>query len=166
MSTLEAGAKAPEVSLNSTHNRSFSLDAERATRAAVLMAFFKVECPTCQYTFPFLQRIAQAYPREKVLVVGISQSPHDDTVAFARKYGVTFPVMLEDPKKYTASNAYGLTTVPSTFMVSRAGTVESATIGWDKKQISELNELVAKAAGMPPAPIFNAGENVLDFKAG
>ena len=162
---LEAGAKAPEVSLKSTHDRTFSLEAERG-KAPVIMAFFKVECPTCQYAFPFIERISKAYPREKVFVVGISQSPKDDTVAFARKYGVTFPVVLDDTKKYPASNAFGLTTVPSTFMISQAGTVESSVVGWDKKEISKLNEMAAKAAGMPPAQIFNSGENVLDFKAG
>jgi peroxiredoxin len=165
LATLEAGAKAPEITLKSTHGRTFSLDAER-NKAPVIMAFFKVECPTCQYTFPFLERIAKAYPRDKVLLVGISQSPIDDTIAFARKYGVTFPVMLDDTRKYPASNAVGLETVPSTFMVSQTGTVESAIVGWDKKEISRLNELAAKAAGIPPAQIFNAGENVLDFKAG
>jgi len=165
VATPKIGAKAPEVSLKSTHDRAFSLEAER-TKAPVVMAFFKIECPTCQYAFPFLERIANAYPREKVLVVGISQSPKDDTVTFARKFGVTFPVMLDDTKKYPASNAYGLETVPSTFFVSQAGTVEIAVVGWDKKEISQLNEMVAKAAGLPPAQIFKAGEQVLDFKAG
>jgi peroxiredoxin len=165
LAPLEAGAKAPEISLKSTHDRAFSLNAERI-KAPVIMAFFKVECPTCQYAFPFLERIAKAYPRDKVLLVGISQNTHDDTVAFARRYGVTFPIMLDDAKKYPASNAFGLESVPSIFMVSQAGTVEFSIIGWDKKEISNLNELAAKAVGMPPAQIFNTGENVLDFKAG
>jgi peroxiredoxin len=162
---LEAGAKAPEVILKSTHDRTFSLEAERS-KAPVVMAFFKVECPTCQYAFPFIERISKAYPREKVFVVGVSQSPMDDTITFARKFGVTFPVVLDDVKKYAASNAFGLTTVPSTFLVSQAGNVEFSSVGWDKKEISRLNEIVAKAAGTPPAEIFKSGENVLDFKPG
>ena len=165
MAALEAGAKAPEISLKSTHDRTFSLDAERE-KAPVILAFFKVECPTCQYAFPFIERINKAYGREKVFVVGVSQSPKDDTVAFARKYGVTFPVVLDDAKKYAASNAFGLTNVPSTFLVSQSGHVELVSVGWAKKEIAQLNEMAAKAAGVPPAQIFNAGENVLDFKAG
>ena len=165
MAALEAGAKAPEISLNSTHDRHFSLEAERS-KAPVVAAFFKAECPTCQYAFPFLDRIAKAYPREKVFFVGISQNPKEETVAFARKFGVTFPVVLDDTRKYPASNAYGLTTVPSFFMISQEGTVEFSTAGWDKKEITQLNEMVAKAAGMPPAQIFKPGERVIDFKAG
>lgn len=165
MAALEAGAKAPEISLNSTHDRHFSLDAERS-KAPVVAAFFKVECPTCQYAFPFFERIANAYPREKVFFVGVCQNPKDDAVAFARKYGVTFPIVLDDTKKYPASNAYGLMNVPSTFLVSTAGKVEFSIIGWVKEEVVRLNELVAKAAGVPPAEIFKPGEQVLEFKAG
>jgi len=165
LATLEAGAKAPEISLSSTHGRKFSLS-ETLSSTPVVTAFFKAECPTCQYAFPFLERMAKAYPRDKILVVGISQNPQDDTVTFARKFGVTFPIMLDDTKSYPASNAYGLTNVPSTFMVSPDGKIGFSSIGWDKKDITRLNELVAKAAGMAPAEIFKAGEQVLDFKAG
>ncbi len=165
MAELKAGEYAPEISLKSTHDRHFSLEAERS-KVPVVAAFFKIECPTCQYAFPFLERISKAYSREQVFVVGVSQSPKDDTVAFAQKLGVTFPIVLDDTKKYPASNAYGLATVPSIFMISQAGRIEFASVGWDKQEITRLNELVAHAAGASPAEIFKAGEQVLDFKAG
>lgn len=165
MPPLEAGAVAPEIALSSTQGRSFSLvDARKTT--PVIAAFFKVGCPTCQYAFPFLERIANAYPKDKVTVVGVSQDRKEDTEAFAKKFGVTFPILLDDTKHYPASNAYGLLNVPSTFLVSPSGKVELSTIGWVKDEVTRLNELAAKTAGLPPAQIFKAGEQVLDFKAG
>jgi peroxiredoxin len=165
VATLEAGAKAPNISLNSTIGQSFSLDQARAN-APVVTAFFKVGCPTCQYAFPFFERIFNAYPKNRVGFVGVSQDTKEDTEAFAKQFGVTFPLLLDDTKKYPASNAYGLTNVPSTFVISEAGKVQYSSVGWVKEEIAQLNELVAKAAGMPPAQIFKAGEQVLDFKAG
>lgn len=165
MATLEAGAKAPNISLSSTQGHSFSLDQARSD-ATVVAAFFKVGCPTCQYAFPFFERIFNAYAKNKVSFVGVSQDTKEDTEAFAKKFGVTFPLLLDDKKTYPASNAYGLTNVPSTFVISAAGRVEYSTVGWVKEEIAQLNELVAKAAATPAAQIFKAGEQVLDFKAG
>ncbi len=165
MPALEAGANAPNISLTNTQGQTFSLDQARAN-GPVIAAFFKVGCPTCQYAFPFFERIFKAYPQDKVKLVGVSQDSKADTEAFAKKFAVTFPILLDDTKKYPASNAYGLTNVPSTFLVSSAGKIERSIVGWDRKEIMQLNEAMAKAAGVAPVQIFNAGEQVLDFKAG
>lgn len=164
MSAIIAGASAPEFRSNTTDGKTFSLK-EAAGQTPVVAAFFKVGCPTCQYTFPFLERIYQAYPRDRVRVVGISQDDATQTAEFMKQFGVTFPVVLDDTKSYPASRAFQLTLVPSTFFVNRAGTVEQATIGWVKDEIEQLNELVARATGIPPAQIFKYGEDVKAFKA-
>lgn len=165
MPALEAGANAPNIGLTDTRGRSFSLVKARGA-GPVVAAFFKVGCPTCQYAFPFFERIFNAYPQDKVQFVGVSQDSKSDTEAFAKRFCITFPILLDDTKKYPASNAYGLTNVPSTFLLSSAGKVELSIVGWVKNEISQLNEAVAKAAGVAPIQIFNPGEQVLDFKAG
>lgn len=165
MAALEAGANAPNITLPATDGKQFSLEHLRRA-SSVVVVFFKVGCPTCQYAFPFFERIFRAYPKDKVTFVGVSQDKKADTQDFAKRFGVTFPIILDDTDKYPASNAYGLVHVPSTFMISPAGKVEFATVSWVKDEISRLNELVAKAAGSPPAEIFKAGEQILDFKAG
>ena len=135
-------------------------------KTPVVAAFFKVGCPTCQYTFPFLERIYRAYPKDRVKVVGISQDDAEQTAAFIKEFGVTFPVLLDDTKKYPASNAYQLVNVPSTFLIGKNGKVEMTTIGWVKDEFEQLNEAVARAIPIPPAQIFKYGEDVKDFKAG
>jgi peroxiredoxin len=165
MPALEAGANAPNILLTTMQGQSFSMEQARST-GPVVAAFFKVGCPTCQYAFPYFERIFKAYPQNKIKFVGVSQDAKSDTEEFAKKFGVTFPILLDDTKKYPASNAYGLTNVPSTFVISSAGKVELSSVGWAKKDITRLNELLAKAAGVAPVEIFNAGEQVLDFKAG
>jgi peroxiredoxin len=165
MTVLTAGAKAPEIKLKTTAGEEFSLHAETA-KAPVVAAFFKVGCPTCQYTFPFLERVHKAYPRDRVRVVGISQDDAAATAEFAKEYKLTFPILLDELKKYPASNAYQLINVPSTFVIGKDGKVELTTIGWVKDEFEQLNEAVARATGIPPAQIFKYGEAVKDFKAG
>ena len=60
----------------------FSLQAA-LQQGPVLAAFFKVSCPTCQYTFPFLERIHKAYGDRKITIVGISQNDQRDTSRFS-----------------------------------------------------------------------------------
>src|SRR5205085_2305682 len=135
------------VSLNTTDDQSFSLNiARKAT--PVLLAFFKVGCPTCQYAFPYLERISKAYSKDKLSVVGISQDTRENTLEFMNKFGITFPVLLDDTKKYPASNAYGLNHVPSIFLVSTLGKIELTTVGWVKEEIEKLNRQAATSAAL------------------
>lgn len=165
MAVLTAGADAPEIRLATTEGSAFSLK-EAQGKTPVVAAFFKVGCPTCQYTFPFLERVYRAYPRDRVKVVGISQDDAKDTAGFIKEFGVTFPILLDDTKQYPASNAYQLVNVPSTFLIGKNGKIEMTSIGWVKDEFEQLNDALARAIPIPPAQIFKYGEQVKDFKAG
>ena len=56
MAALAIGAKAPAISLPSTNGETVTL-AEALKKGPVVAAFFKVSCPTCQFTAPFLERL-------------------------------------------------------------------------------------------------------------
>ena len=60
MTALATGAKAPEFELKTLEGKRFSLNEELA-KGPVVLAFFKVSCPTCQYAFPYLERLYKAY---------------------------------------------------------------------------------------------------------
>jgi peroxiredoxin len=62
MAALTTGAKAPEFELKTLDGKRVSLGKE-LSRGALVLAFFKVSCPTCQYAFPFLERLHRAYGR-------------------------------------------------------------------------------------------------------
>ncbi len=55
----------------------------------------------------------------------ISQDDRRNTEAFLNEYGVTFPTLLDDPNGYAVSNAYGLTNVPTVFLIGQDGEIES-----------------------------------------
>jgi peroxiredoxin len=132
----------------------------------VVLAFFKVSCPTCQYTFPFLERLHKAYAGKGVKLVGVSQNDAKDTAAFTKEFGVTFPILLDETSKYPVSNAYGLTNVPTVFWIDADGEIEISSVGWVKADFEQINRKMAEFGKAVPAAVFKAGEDVRDFRAG
>ncbi|HXM66049.1 MAG TPA: TlpA disulfide reductase family protein [Candidatus Acidoferrum sp.] len=165
MAGLTAGAKAPEFELNAVDGQRFVLRDE-LTSGPVVLAFFKVSCPTCQYAFPFLDRLERAYGRKGVRVIGVSQDNVKDTAAFTKEFGVTFPVLLDEPEKYPVSNAYGLTNVPSIFWIAQDGEIELSSVGWVKADYEAISRKMAESLKTPQAAVFKPGEDVRDFRAG
>lgn len=166
MPALEAGVAAPEIRLPQIDGGEFSLSQARK-RGPTVAAFFKVNCPVCQLAFPYLERIYKAYGASgKFAFVGVSQNDAGDTKDFIRRYGTTFPMLLDDTRKYPASNAYKLTNVPSIFLISPEGEVELSSVGWSKQDMEELNRRLAEISAVKPVALFKPGEQVPDYKPG
>ncbi len=181
MAALPAGTKAPDFSLpavviekvnekvsgkvDGKDGSRFSLQAA-LQQGPVLAAFFKVSCPVCQYTFPFLERMYKAHGNTKITIIGISQNDQRDTRAFLKEYGVTFPTLLDDPNGYAVSNAYGLTNVPTLFLIGQDGTIEISSVGWVKQEVENINRKLAAARQTALPPIFQPGEDIAAFRAG
>ncbi len=165
MPALEAGVHAPAIDLPFADGSRFSLR-EALKKGPVVAAFFKVSCPVCQFAFPYLERIYKAYGKSgKFTFVGVSQDNGADTEAFNRSFGVTFPVLIEQ-KGYAVSNAYGLTNVPTVFMISPSEEIEFSSVSWSRPEMERLNRKLAQLSGTAPATIFPAQEAVPEFKPG
>jgi peroxiredoxin len=165
MSALAPGTHAPDFTLYSMDDKVFSLR-EALARGPVIAAFFKISCPTCQYAFPFLQRMYEGHRNKSVTLVGISQNGKKDTNAFLKQYGITFPVLLDDTASYPVSNAYGLTNVPTIFWIAPDGEIEISSVGWIRKEMEELNQRAADASSEGAKPLFRPDEHIADFRAG
>lgn len=165
MAALEPGTKAPDFTLPTMEGNQFSL-IEALARGPLVAAFFKISCPTCQYAFPFLQRIYEAHGNKGVTIVGISQNTKKDTAAFIKEYKITFPVLLDDTNSYPVSNAYGLTNVPTVFWIAQDGEIEISSVGWVKKDMEELNQRAAEASADGAKLLFRPDEHIADFRAG
>ena len=165
MAALAVGAKAPDFTLKTLDGKSFSLG-EELGRGPVVLVFFKVSCPTCQYALPFYERLHKAYRIKGISLVGVSQNDAKDTTAFLKEFGITFPVLLDDTHSYPVSNAYGLTNVPTIFWIAQDGEIEVSSVGWLKSDFEEINRKMAEIGKIAPAAVFRSGEDVRDFRAG
>jgi peroxiredoxin len=153
---LEAGSRAPDFHLKRLGGASSKLQ-DLTADGPVLLAFFKVTCPICQLTLPFLERIHAA---GGIPIYGISQNDPEDTTEFNSEFGITFPVLLdEESQEYPVSNAYGISSVPTLFLVEQNGVVSRVIEGWNRKEIEWLG---AKTGTAP----LREDDDVPAWKAG
>jgi peroxiredoxin len=153
---LDAGSRAPDFRLRRVESGEGTL-AEWTARGKVLLVFFKVTCPVCQLTLPFLERLHTA---GALAICGISQNDERDTREFNTYFGLTFPTLLDSEEEdFPAGNAYGISSVPTLFLVEAGGEIARVTEGWSKAEM----EALGAAAGMP---LFRAEDDVPAWKAG
>jgi peroxiredoxin len=165
MPALKTGSAAPEVTLSRVDGQPFSLK-QSLVQGPVVLAFFKVSCPVCQYAFPYFERIYKQAAGKGVSIIGVSQDNARDTTAFMKQFGISFPVLLEDTTSYSVSDAYGLTNVPSIFWISPDGEVEISSVGWSRADVEAIHRKIAEINGSPLPPLFQPGEDIRDFRAG
>ena len=164
MTNIVAGNMAAGFSLKSLDNKDYSLNA-LLEHGPVVAGFFKVSCPVCQFTFPFLERLYKRYGGDGVTFLGISQDDARATQNFAKEYGVTFPLAV-DENGYPVSNAYGLTNVPTVFLIDTDGTVKVSCMGFDKKDLENIATHLAERKKISLAPLFRSDEVVPANKPG
>jgi peroxiredoxin len=164
MTNIAVGGVAPNFSLKSLEGKEYSLTAAMK-RGPVVASFFKVSCPVCQFTFPFLERIYKRYGGDAITFVGISQDSARDTKRFAEDYGCTFPMLL-DESGYPVSNGYGLTNVPTIFLIDTDASVRVVCQGFDKHGLDAVARELAERCKQVPAPLFRPDETIPDHKPG
>src|SRR5262249_43721176 len=154
----EVGKTAPEFSLAALDGKTHTL-ASLLHGGPVVLAFFKISCPVCQFTFPFLQRMAERFEGKGISVVGVSQDDVRDTKDFNREFGVKFATVI-DSKGYPASNAYGLTTVPTVFLIAPDGKVKTECLGFDKAALEKIALELTQHEKVAGVPLFRPDEIV------
>jgi peroxiredoxin len=162
--TIQVGDKAPLFDLRDAAGNEYSL-AEELRKGPVIVAFFKISCPVCQFTFPFLERLFKVYGENAATFLAVSQDDALDTREFCVEHGVTFPALLDDAS-FTVSNLYGLTNVPSIFLIGADGIVKVNSIGFDKTNLENISSELAAITKRPAAALFRPGEVVPSFKPG
>jgi peroxiredoxin len=153
---LDTGSRAPDFRLRRLDRGEASLT-ELIAAGPTLLVFYKVSCPVCQFTLPVLDRINSP---GRLPVYAISQNDAEDTRDFNRRFGVALPTLLDsEDDDFPVSNAYGISSVPTAFLVETDGSVSGVMEGWNKKVV----EGFGARAGVQP---IRAGDALPDWKAG
>lgn len=134
------------------------------TARPALLAFFKDECPTCRFTFPFLQRLHEQ-AGDALFVAGISQDSAERARAWAVDLGLGFPIAVDAPE-YPVSRRYGLRAVPTLVAVDAAGRVLGVEEGFRRDPLQALAGRLAALAGAPAPALYRHGEEIPVLKPG
>jgi len=152
---LKAGTKAPAFTLSDASGAQQSL-ADILARGPALIALYKISCPVCQLTLPFLDRMAKG----SLQVIGISQDDERATQKFRQTYSPDLPMLLDrDREGYPVSNAFAISHVPSLFLIEQDGTISMTSEGFVKSDLEKLGS----RAGVTP---FRPEDRVPEWKAG
>jgi thiol-disulfide isomerase/thioredoxin len=149
VSPLEPGSSAPPIPGIDLKDR------------PVALFFYKVTCPTCHMAAPVAERLARAYSGR---LVGVAQDPPDGVEAFAREYRTTFR-SVTDPEPYVVSNAYGIRTVPTLFVIE-SDTVADTVESWDREGWNRVAAYLGAATGSRPEPVSTEGDGLPPFRPG
>ena len=150
---LAPGAAAPSFTLPDVATDEPVVDPWRDGRR--VLVFFKVTCPVCRMVAPKVTALAEGGVR----VTAVGEDPPAALARYAAEQNQTVPTVSE-PFPYPVSEAYGVSTVPSLFVVEGDGTISDAAGGWDRDRWNA----VSASFGAPP--VSEVGDGLPVFRPG
>lgn len=161
---LATGERAPAFELPDLDGRRHRLEGA-LRRGPALAVFWKADCATCHLAFPYLQRLAEAYPSANEQLLAVSQDGPETSAAFARELGLTFPVLI-DGDGWPVSQQYDPDSTPTLFLIGPDGAVELTGVGFDKGDLNEIARRFAEHLGEVPRLIAEDDDGNPPFRPG
>ncbi len=120
------GQPAPELGLPDADGRTWSLG--DADGRLVWVNFWATSCEPCRTEMPAMQRLAEAYAGE-LLILGVNWGEGADAVAgFVDRYAIDYPILL-DPTLETYYRWAASDGLPRHYFIGAEGTVLREVIG-------------------------------------
>ncbi|MBI3360074.1 MAG: TlpA family protein disulfide reductase [Chloroflexi bacterium] len=122
------GFPAPDFTLDTLDGATATLSAFRGQ--VVIVNLWASWCGPCRAEMPAIQELYVANRQRGLAVLAVNgtfQDSEADARAFAQKYGLTFPILLD--RDGAVSRRYLLRALPSTFFVDRRGIIRSVAVG-------------------------------------
>ncbi len=169
VSALAPGPAAPSAPLVDAAGKTRSVADLLASSGGLplLLAFFKVSCPTCQLTWPYVQRLHALWGGKAVRVAGVCQNTSAEGTAYYREYGkASFDLFVDPEPRFAASNAFGVESVPHLVLVGPDGKVRKTLTGWSRREMEALSRELAEAKGLAPKPLIPPSDPVKEWQAG
>jgi len=93
----------------------------------VVLNFWATWCPPCRAEMPDFERASRRYAGQ-VAVLGIDQGEaRGDVAAFGRTLGISYPLLIDEGS--TASRAYDVHLLPTTFFIDADGVIQEVYSG-------------------------------------
>ena len=132
---LEIGDRAPEFSLRDINGKTVNLSDFKGK--AVILNFFASWCPPCRQEVPDFIELERSYGDKGFAMVGIALVTAKDAKDFSDKYGINYPVLVDDGR---VSSIYGpIRSIPTTFVLDKNGKIVKFYIGFRSKDVFEAD---------------------------
>lgn len=123
---FEANKKAPAFSLRDLNGKEISLS--RYSGRPILLFFWASWCPACKEDIVLLERYSEKNGAQiEILTVAIDGERERRVKAIAKEQRITLPVLLD--RKEAVARTYGVSMVPTAFLISREGVLMGRIVG-------------------------------------
>lgn len=147
---LTVGDPAPDFDLTDTEGGRRSL-ADGLRNGPLLLAFFALDCQTCEICYLFWDRIHEQYAAGGCELWAISLDSAEDARAFVERSGVEFPVPLDEALEVVRH--YGPVSTPAMFLVNQDGSIAASHEGFERFALNEMSAVLAEHTGLPAVEI-------------
>jgi cytochrome c biogenesis protein CcmG, thiol:disulfide interchange protein DsbE len=145
-SPVEVGRPAPAYSAVTPNGDSVSLVSLRGK--PVLLNVWATWCHPCRDEIPELQRLHERYRGRGLEIVGVSVDAggtEEAIAAFARRYGMTYPIWRDPAERVSAT--FLVVGVPATFLIDRGGVLRWKKTGPIAEGDTALAAAIEQAIG-------------------
>jgi peroxiredoxin len=139
-----SGITPPDFTLSTLDGGSITLSDLKGR--VVLINFWTTWCPPCREEMPSMERLYRRLKYEEftLLAVDIMESP-ETVKKFARKYDLSFPILLDKTGEVSAK--YAANAIPTTYIINKEGKAVGKAIGprkWNGEHAIALMEELLK----------------------
>ena len=124
---VKEGENAPNFSLINLDGKEISLNQFRGKH--VLINFWATWCGPCKIEMPSLEALYERFKDRNFVLLAISNDMFGANIVkpFVKAHNINFPVLLDQRLK--VSNAFGVVSLPTTFMIDPQGKIIGALFG-------------------------------------
>lgn len=123
--------KAPDFS-NVFNMKGELVDPETLKGKIIIIDFWATWCVPCIEGFPYMQKVYEQFKDQKDVVFMITNSGSKNSLQDAQNWvkqnNFSFPFYYNDRK---LAEAFGINTIPSTFLIDQKGTIKYKTVGFE-----------------------------------
>jgi peroxiredoxin len=131
--------RVPDFSLPDTSGRTVAL--RQFQGKVILLDFWATWCGPCKKEMPGYEDLYRRYRSRGLVVVGIALDSSPAQVRrFAKKYGITYPLLINGMNV----DRYNVLGIPATILADRTGIVRKKVVGFEEGNVFEdvLKELL------------------------
>ena len=124
---VKEGENAPNFTLKNLDGKEISLNQFRGKH--VLINFWATWCGPCKIEMPSLEALYERFKDRNFVLLAISNDMFGANIVkpFVKTHKINFPVLLDQRLK--VSNAFGVVSLPTTFMIDPQGKIIGALFG-------------------------------------